>query len=180
MSVTYYVSLSLCVPSRTGFPMRVRPRRPMTRKTLPTVHMEPGACPRAKAILLLARLYNLPLTDALTTTYSRCLYLRLMSISARWSGLGQEDEEKYNELENIYFFFFYELLIFEDFSTVARFSNLFVRRSLNKCDIFFFLFYLIRYRFLIVGALSSKLIIYARFLCTYVRIENLRRSINFY
>lgn len=138
MSVTCYVSLSLRVPSRTGFPMRVRPRRPMTRKTLPTVHMEPGACPRAKAILLLARLYNLPLTDALTTTYSRCLYLRLMSISARWSGLGQEDEEKYNELENIYFFFFYELLIFEDFSMVARFSNLFVRRSLNKCYIYIF------------------------------------------
>lgn len=107
MSVTCYVSLSLRVPSRTGFPIRVRPRRPMTRKTLPTVHMEPGACPRAKAILLLARLYNLPLTDALTTTYSRCLYLRLMSISARWSGLGQEDEEKYNELENIYFFSFF-------------------------------------------------------------------------
>lgn len=81
-----YVShlLRFTVSSWTGFPMRVRPRRPMTRKTLPSVHMEPGACPCAKAILLLARHYNLPLTDALTTTYSRCLYLRLMSISARW------------------------------------------------------------------------------------------------
>lgn len=47
----------------------------MTRKTLASIHMELGACPRAKAILLRARLYNLPLTDALTTTYSQCLYL---------------------------------------------------------------------------------------------------------
>lgn len=180
MSVTYYVSLSLRVPSRTGFPMQVRPRRPMTRKTLLTVHMEPGACPRAKAILLLARLYNLPLTDALTTTYSRCLYLRLMSISARWSGLGQEDEEKYNELENIYFFSFLWATDFWRFLDGCQVFEFICSKKFKQVLYIFFLFCLIRYRFLIVGALSSKLIIYARFLCTYVRIENLRRSINFY
>lgn len=77
VSATYYVSLSLRVPSKA--------RHSMTRKTLASIHMELGACPCAPKLFYCAHdsiifLWPMRSRQLIPNAYTYCL----MSISALW------------------------------------------------------------------------------------------------